>query len=517
MRKILGTFTFLILMTQISFASEADTNYVYGLTLDNISGLSDITPSLSDLCKKPTTRIVFDEWAAARYYQNPVTQIHNISFVMGEILDSYFMIHYNFPQYIERTQNYLDTLGSNVDIWEIGNEINGEWCGPTSDVIAKINAAYQIIKSNNKKTAITLYYNKNCWSNPENEMFRWVNNNLSKKMKNGLDYVLVAYYEDDCNGYQPNWQRVFDSLHTIFPNSKLGIGECGTNIPDKKALYMNNYYKLNITTPNYIGGYFWWYYKQDCVPQTDSLWTVFNNVIANYSNPPAIQASQINCAPFISNSISLSWNKGNGSKRVVFLKNANSGTPVIFDGITYIANSTYGLGTSDSTGWYCVYNDTGNSTTVMGLSPLNTYRAMVLEYNGLPGFEGYNKTTAINNPKMLQGLRIGTKTDSISYIEVNNPSGNVMVGTPSKFELSQNYPNPFNPTTNISFGMPVNSKVTIKIYDISGREIRTLLNDTKAAGYYTVIFDASGISSGVYFYKIQADGFSDMKRMLLVK
>ncbi len=81
----------------------------------------------------------------------------------------------------------------------------------------------------------------------------------------------------------------------------------------------------------------------------------------------------------------------------------------------------------------------------------------------------------------------------------------------------QNYPNPFNPTTNINFGLPVDSKVTIKIYDITGREIKTLLNDTKTAGYYSVMFDASGMSSGVYFYKIQIDGFSEMKRMLLVK
>ncbi len=174
------------------------------------------------------------------------------------------------------------------------------------------------------------------------------------------------------------------------------------------------------------------------------------------------------------------------------------------------------MGTSDGAGWYCVYNGSGSGLTVTGLSTLNTYRAMVLEYNGLPGFEGYNKTTSVNNPKMLQGLRIITK-DSISIVEVNNPSENLTVGIPSKFEMSQNYPNPFNPTTNISFGLPVNSKVSIKIYDNSGREIRTLLNDTKTAGYYTVMFDASGLSSGVYFYKIEADKFSEVKRMLLIK
>jgi len=503
-------------MTQMSFASVIDTNHVYGLTLDDVSGLSNIISSLSGLNKKPTTRIVFDEWVAARYYQNPVNQIHNVSFIMGEILDSYYMKQYSLQQYIERTQNYLDTLGSKVDIWEIGNEINGEWCDSTHDLVAKINAAYQIIKSNNKKTAITLYYNKNCWSNPDNEMFRWVNNNISQTMKNGLDYVWVSYYEDDCNGYQPNWQSVFDSLQTIFPNSKLGIGECGTNLPDKKAPYMDHYYKLKVTTKNYIGGYFWWYFKQDCVPQSDTLWTVFNNAIANHCAQPTVQASQIYCSPFISNSISLTWTIGNGNKRVVFLKNSNSGTPEIFDGHTYIANSIYGLGTSDGTGWYCVYDGSGSGLTVTGLNPLHSYRAMVLEYNGLPGFEGYNKSTVGNNPRMLRVPMIQNKTEEINLIE-NNPSGNVTLGTPPKFELLQNYPNPFNPTTNISFGLPINSKVTIKVYDISGREIRTLLNDSKAAGYYTVLFDASFMSSGVYFYRIQMEGYSDIKRMLLVK
>jgi hypothetical protein len=97
-------------------------------------------------------------------------------------------------------------------------------------------------------------------------------------MKNGLDYVLVSYYEDDCNNYQPNWQQVFDSLHVIFPNAKLGIGECGTTNANRKAEYITRYYTMNITTPNYIGGYFWWYYRQDCVPwNTKPLWQVLDN------------------------------------------------------------------------------------------------------------------------------------------------------------------------------------------------------------------------------------------------
>ena len=278
-KLILICFSFLTV--QSIHSATIDTTKVYGVTIDGIDNLSSIVTSLSSLCKKPTTRIVFDENVAATNYQTAVNQIHPISFIMGEILDSYYMNTYNLTQYVARTNEYLNLLGDKVDIWEVGNEVNGEWLGTTSAVVPKIDTAFKILKSHGKTTELTLYYNKNCYSNSQNEMFRWVNQNLSAAMKTGLDYVLVSYYEDDCNNMQPNWQVVFDSLHVIFPNSKLGIGECGTSIANNKATYINRYYRMHITTPKYIGGYFWWYFKQDCVPQTSSLWSVMNNAICS--------------------------------------------------------------------------------------------------------------------------------------------------------------------------------------------------------------------------------------------
>jgi hypothetical protein len=177
----------------------------------------------------------------------------------------------------------MNELGDNVDIWEIGNEINGEWLGPRDSVVRKMTDGYNIIKYAQKQTALTLYYNKNCWENHDNEMFRWVNQNVPQYMKENLDYVFVSYYEDDCNGYQPDWQKVFDSLYVIFPNSKLGIGECGTKKTSRKAEYMKRYYTMNITTPNYIGGYFWWYFKQDCVPYTKILWLTMSKLLSRLS------------------------------------------------------------------------------------------------------------------------------------------------------------------------------------------------------------------------------------------
>jgi hypothetical protein len=90
-------------------------------------------------------------------------------------------------------------------------------------------------------------------------------------------------------------------------------------------------------------------------------------------------------------------------------------------------------------------------------------------------------------------------------------------GIPEAYSLSQNYPNPFNPATKIEFAIPKNSLVTMKMYDILGREVAVLLNREMAAGSYTINYDASALPSGVYFYKITSGDFSDTKKMMLVK
>ncbi len=88
---------------------------------------------------------------------------------------------------------------------------------------------------------------------------------------------------------------------------------------------------------------------------------------------------------------------------------------------------------------------------------------------------------------------------------------------PDEFTLSQNYPNPFNPSTKIKFNIPQQSRVELKVYNVLGKEVMTLINDVKSAGGYEVEFDASSLASGTYFYKIQAGQFIDVKRMILIK
>jgi hypothetical protein len=95
--------------------------------------------------------------------------------------------------------------------------------------------------------------------------------------------------------------------------------------------------------------------------------------------------------------------------------------------------------------------------------------------------------------------------------------GNISNKIPGNYALSQNYPNPFNPITKISYDIPKSGLVTIKIYDILGKEIATLVNENKNPGKYIVDFDGSAISSGVYFYRLESNGFVATKKMMLIK
>ncbi len=102
--------------------------------------------------------------------------------------------------------------------------------------------------------------------------------------------------------------------------------------------------------------------------------------------------------------------------------------------------------------------------------------------------------------------------DFIGYTDIDET-----IILPKVFSLSQNYPNPFNPTTVIKYSIPEVTNVKLKIYDMLGREIRTLVNQEQSAGVYNVEFNATNLSSGIYFYRMEAGSFVDSKKLLLLK
>lgn len=101
-----------------------------------------------------------------------------------------------------------------------------------------------------------------------------------------------------------------------------------------------------------------------------------------------------------------------------------------------------------------------------------------------------------------------------TYITNLNPISSVI---PKKYELSQNYPNPFNPVTNIKFALKESGLTTLKIFDIMGREVAVLVNEQLQAGNYVNSFDASYLSSGIYFYKLESGDFREVKKMTVIK
>ncbi len=92
-----------------------------------------------------------------------------------------------------------------------------------------------------------------------------------------------------------------------------------------------------------------------------------------------------------------------------------------------------------------------------------------------------------------------------------------IIGIPKTFAIQQNYPNPFNPVTVIKYQLPSSEKVSVKVFDILGKEVATLVNENKEPGYYEVSFDASNLASGLYFYRIEAGSFVETKKMMLIK
>lgn len=284
-------------------------NPVYGVTLDDLSRLNAIIDSLSHLPYRPTVRVVFDPDTPASDYYAPLLKLHAVAYVMGEVLDSYY-----FPTtltaYKARTQELVSTLKGTVDVWEIANEINGEWLRPHPDgsktvvnseetqIGQMVAAAHTIVKSAGGKTAITLYYNddskgNNCWEKPVDYWKTWPTSFLSSTVRQGTDYALFSYYPyQDCPGLSPSWKNDFAALETIFPNAKVGFGEIGTSSTSAPWSVQSNlittYYPMvnSMNDPRFIGGVFWWNYAEQMVPySTSKYWQLLRNTLINLKAP----------------------------------------------------------------------------------------------------------------------------------------------------------------------------------------------------------------------------------------
>jgi hypothetical protein len=271
---------------------------IYGVTLDDIANVSGIVASLKAVAHMPTARVVFDAGNAASYYKSAITQMRGSSYVMGELLDSTDMAVTSVAAYQKRTQDYVAGLGNLVDIWEIGNEINGNWLGSNTTLTGdKVRAAFDVVHGANGATALTFFWEgnpgdaNNCVDGPGFDMFGWISNFLknpaNERVRVGLDYVFISWYPQQCNNIKPNWTDIYNKLAVIFPNAKVGFGEIGTANPQGGSTYevnlINEFYPMASKTSlpqSYVGGYFWWYFYEEMIPTTKTpLMNVLNQAI----------------------------------------------------------------------------------------------------------------------------------------------------------------------------------------------------------------------------------------------
>ena len=118
---------------------------------------------------------------------------------------------------------------------------------------------------------------------------------------------------------------------------------------------------------------------------------------------------------------------------------------------------------------------------------------------------------------MTSGSNLTYRPNTCFTMSTSNKSNEISSVIPNTYSLNQNYPNPFNPVTRINFDIPKQGMVSLRVYDVLGREVKTLVNEVKAPGVYSVDFNGTELSSGVYFYKLESNGFTDIKKMMLIK
>ncbi len=254
------------------------------------ANLPSILDRISHLAKKPTVRVVFDEGAQPSDYVPALQKLHSVAYIMGTVLDSSHLHDFNPATYRARAQNYYDTLASYVDIWEIGNEINGDWTSD-SDTDAgrkmvgdEITAAFDEAKSRGLTTAVTI--EKHDGEETKWEAFRFIKDHLPSRVTNGVDYALLSYYEDPA---AINWSTYFTKLASTFPNSKVGFGEMGGSYDNTGSAEHQDrlntiaqLYGLTLpSVPSYIGGYFYWYFCSDEASRGGDIWVAINDKISN--------------------------------------------------------------------------------------------------------------------------------------------------------------------------------------------------------------------------------------------
>jgi hypothetical protein len=244
-----------------------------GFTLDSIDNYQAIAKQLATLPEKPIIRVVIDPGTTPEDYLDALKALKPVAVIMAELLDSSDMKGFSADAYRVRAKNYYDALKYNVDLWEIGNEINGDWLGPNAGYRAF--QAHQYIHGAGGDTALTLY-----WT-PDEAWERWALDNIPYLMGSTLTVVTMSVYEDDNENKAPDWDSLFERMGRIFPSSRLMVGEFGpgesrfrhTTTKDRMAM-CKKYWTREISHERYDGAIYWWGAQEESANPDEFLKTM---------------------------------------------------------------------------------------------------------------------------------------------------------------------------------------------------------------------------------------------------
>jgi hypothetical protein len=266
----------------------------WGVTVDRIDQYPQVVASVSSLVENVAgdarMRIVFDEGVPATDYDGIVSAALAAGIVVvGQILDSSAMADLTLAQFQARVREYVDHFPQ-IAVWEIGNEVNGEWLGP--QVREKIEYAASYVKAADPSdvTMLTFYWQMGTAGAPQNALFQWIHDNVQASLTSDVDVVALSTWVGDAP-LGLAFDEVFERLHALFPAQKLAIGELGYWSPgttrawwwrsqdnpttDVRQAFAAQMYDASFAFPYSVGGVFWWYYYTEMFGQTP-LWQTVN-------------------------------------------------------------------------------------------------------------------------------------------------------------------------------------------------------------------------------------------------
>jgi photosystem II stability/assembly factor-like uncharacterized protein len=390
---------------------------------------------------------------------------------------SLFVTHYSLSQWVQMSNG----MGTNRNVWVLASSENSVYACTDSTIFRSTN------------------YGQNWFAVSDNPNFSYItdlvvnDNNLFAGAWNGV-------YSSTNYGANWTYKGLTGNVHSLMFNG-VYLFACSNNATTSKL-----YNSIN----------------------SGNNWNICNfpNLIINsFAISSYIFACTNSGGIFRSSNSGLTWSPVNSG-----LPSVNCIALIAQDAMLFVSVSSYGIYRSTNYGenWYAVNNGLG-SNIIYSFAAYGNYLlagGVGIYFSSNNGNSWFKKSYDNLDNVPIGSLLIannyvyaGTGNQSVwrrslsEIIGINKISETV----PTSYSLNQNYPNPFNPSTNIKYQISKNSFAKLIVYDALSREVETLVNEKQSSGTYEVTFDGGNLASGIYFYKLETENFSDVKRMVLVK